>query len=84
MQGCLQCGGKAAARTISAPTHAEFALGPPAPVPAPAPLQVARLAHDKHGGAEGLIQHQQSKLDARMQTKLRVGAGCCCLALLGA
>lgn len=34
--------------------------------------QVARLAHDKYGGAEGLAQHQQAHLDAQLRSKLRV------------
>ncbi|EFN56101.1 hypothetical protein CHLNCDRAFT_144686 [Chlorella variabilis] len=33
--------------------------------------QVAAAAHAKHGGAEGLQQFQQGRLDARMQSKLK-------------
>ncbi|KAL4448613.1 hypothetical protein ABPG75_005832 [Micractinium tetrahymenae] len=33
--------------------------------------QVARLAHDKHGGEEGLQQHQQAKLDKQLESRLK-------------
>ncbi|KAI7840828.1 hypothetical protein COHA_005474 [Chlorella ohadii] len=33
--------------------------------------QVARLAHDKFGGAEQLQEHQRARADAKLQSKLR-------------
>lgn len=33
--------------------------------------QVARVAHDKYGGAEGLQQHQLTKVEAQMEGKLK-------------
>ncbi|KAL4857824.1 DNA repair protein [Chlorella vulgaris] len=33
--------------------------------------QVARVSHRKYGGAEGLIQHQQARLDSSMDSKIR-------------
>ncbi|KAL4424623.1 hypothetical protein ABPG77_002241 [Micractinium sp. CCAP 211/92] len=33
--------------------------------------QVARLAHDKHGGAEGLQQHQQARQDKQLEGRLK-------------
>lgn len=45
----------------------------PGPVPAVCRLQVARAAHRKHGGAEGLIEHQQARLDARLEGRMKVG-----------
>lgn len=40
------------------------------------PPQVARLAHDKHGGAEGLLQHQQARLDRQLEGRLKVRRCC--------
>ncbi len=40
-------------------------------VPPGCPAQVARLAHDKHGGAEGLQQHQQARLDKQLEGRLK-------------
>ena len=36
-------------------------------------LQVQAVAHAKHGGAEGVAQHQQAKLDAQMAARVKVG-----------
>ncbi len=54
------------------------ALQPPQQLPSHVPnaVQVARLAHDKFGGAEQLQEHQRARADAKLQSKLRVRCGC--------